>query len=329
MGRSFLSKFSRAARQTGIAGLTLGTDAVALACLVDSAEGLRIAAADLQAVNAVSEQGEALKSLVKNLGAAGMPCVLTLEQDAYSLLQIEKPPVGADELRQAARWRIKDLIDYPVEDAVVDVFEIPGLESRGRAASIYVAAARKSELQRRVELIQSAGLALEKISITEMALRNLAVLHTRSHESVAVLQMSDRRGLVTVVRDGALYVARTLDYGLAHLEELAAVAGDDIDAAASRQEVYDRITLELQRTLDYYDSYFAQPPVQRLALLPATAEMEGLAAYARSSLGLEAAVSDLGGLLSGAGSVAEEVLSGCASAALGAMDAVAGVEGVS
>ena len=52
------------------------------------------------------------------LGAS--PCTIVVEDDVYSLLLLEAPEVPADELRSALSWRVRDLIDFHVDDAVID-----------------------------------------------------------------------------------------------------------------------------------------------------------------------------------------------------------------
>ena len=60
------------------------------------------------------------------------PTVSVLDPDSYRLLLVEAPDVPADELRAAVRWRVKDLIDFHVDDAVIDVFEMPQHARGGR-----------------------------------------------------------------------------------------------------------------------------------------------------------------------------------------------------
>ena len=52
-------------------------------------------------------------------------CITTLDIGAYSLLFVEAPDVPSSELRAAIRWRVKDLIDFHIDDAVIDVFDVP------------------------------------------------------------------------------------------------------------------------------------------------------------------------------------------------------------
>jgi len=61
---------------------------------------------------------------------------------SYQLLPIEAPDVDAAELKAAVRWRIKEFIDFHIDDAAIDVFEMPSQGPRARARTMYVGAAR-------------------------------------------------------------------------------------------------------------------------------------------------------------------------------------------
>ena len=58
-----------------------------------------------------------------------------LPAGCYDLLLVESPSVPLEEKREAIRWRIKDLIDFPVTEAVIDWVELPapaaGAPARG------------------------------------------------------------------------------------------------------------------------------------------------------------------------------------------------------
>ena len=60
---------------------------------------------------------------------------------AYNLILVEAPDVPQAEIRAAVRWRVKDLIDFSIDDAVIDVFEVPPLKG-GRANMLYAVVAR-------------------------------------------------------------------------------------------------------------------------------------------------------------------------------------------
>ncbi len=205
------------------------------------------------------------------------PVNLVLDGSQYELLLVEAPRVEASELRSAVRWKIKSLIDFHIDDAVIDVFEIPGQENRPQGQSMmYVIAARARRIRELVDLFEEADRNLQVIDVADMALRNLAALLDDDVRGVAMLHLERDHGVITVTRQGNLYLSRRLETG-----------HDNLGAEASEQ-----LVLEVQRSLDYYDSHFAQPPVGSLRLLPGFAGCEQLIETLADGLDLEVSTFD-------------------------------------
>ena len=84
-------------------------------------------------------------------------CATLLEPGDYQLLLVEAPNVPPAELKAAIRWRIKDLLDYHVDDATVDVLDIPPDPSgAARSHSMYAVAARNGAVQACIERLGAA-----------------------------------------------------------------------------------------------------------------------------------------------------------------------------
>ena len=66
-----------------------------------------------------------LKRLRRELQLDRYQCTTLLRSGNYQILQVDAPSVPAAEARNAVRWRIKDMIDFPVEAATVDALFIP------------------------------------------------------------------------------------------------------------------------------------------------------------------------------------------------------------
>ena len=77
------------------------------------------------------------------------PTVSVLDPGGYRLLLVEAPDVPADELRAAVRWRIKDLIDFHIDDAVIDVFEMPPHARGGPRRMMYAVTAKAEVVKQR------------------------------------------------------------------------------------------------------------------------------------------------------------------------------------
>ncbi len=173
---------------------------------------------------------------------------------------VEAPEVDPSELKQAVRWRVKDLIDFHIDDAILDVFDIPGQVVRGRGRMMYVVAARSALLSQRIALLEGLSLRLEAIDIAELALRNVAALTPEDVSGVGLLYLAPDYGVITLTRQATLYLARTLDTGHAALS--AGTRGAESTLAGNGP--VDGIVLEIQRSLDYYDSHFSQAAIAAL-----------------------------------------------------------------
>ncbi|THF63581.1 pilus assembly protein PilM [Pseudothauera nasutitermitis] len=223
---------------------------------------------------------EALAPWVARHGLRGVPAALTLDYGDYLIQQMEKPSVPAEELRSALRWRLKDQLDYSPADAVIDYFEAPAARQK-RIEPVQVVAARASQLKPRIDAIRAAGLDPQRIDIPEFALRNLVSRALNVRETTALLYFQPRRGTLQILREDQFYFARALDQGL----EALARGGD-----GGFSDIDDRIALEAQRTMDYYDSHFGHGPVKRVLVLGGGADLRRLADYVTTALGVPASL---------------------------------------
>src|SRR5687768_6611414 len=59
--------------------------------------------------------------VTKELGVERYQCLSVLPSTDYQLLLVDAPNVPAPELKAAVRWKLKDMLDYHVDDATIDV----------------------------------------------------------------------------------------------------------------------------------------------------------------------------------------------------------------
>jgi MSHA biogenesis protein MshI len=172
------------------------------------------------------------------------------------------------------RWRLKDLLDFPAEQATIDVLDIPvDSAQQSRGAAIFAVAAFNKTVEMRQKLFADAGIEMRTIDIPEMAQRNISNLLEAPGRGVAMLSFDPDGGLLTVTYEGELYLARRIDVSLAQL----------LDPEHERRLVsYDKITLELQRSLDHFERQYNFISVAKLVLAPTGSS--GLDAYLSSNL---------------------------------------------
>lgn len=218
---------------------------------------------------------ELLDHAGKELRAHACHCATVLGNGEYQVLTVDAPNVPADELKTAVRWRLKDLLDFPANEATIDVLHIPA-DPNGALRpqqSMFVIAARNSVIGPRQQMFSAARIGLSVIDIPEMAQRNISALLAPEGRGLAMLSFDEEGGLLTVTFAGELYLARRIEIPLAQL-----TTADP----ERRHQSFDRITLELQRSLDNFERQYSFISVSKLVLGPSM--IEGLDAYLSSNL---------------------------------------------
>lgn len=199
---------------------------------------------------------EELARCCTSLGISRYQFSTVLENSEYQMVVVEAPNVPAEELKAAVRWRVKDTLNYHVDDAMIDVLQIPSAKQGAEhVKSLYVVAAPNEVIKKRISLFEGAKLDLNIIDIPEMAQRNIAALYEDEGRGLALLTFDETGGILTFTCGGELYLARRIEISIGQLQD----ADDNL-----RRQAIDRIDLEVQRSLDYFDRQFNHLTVSRM-----------------------------------------------------------------
>ena len=294
-----LSLFKRKPTTNGITGVCVDPTGFSLAHVVrDDAGTPQLELALHEACPIPGDTGRALTAAVRKNGLQGSACVGLLKPDVYSLRQIDAPPVSEEEVRDAARWSIKDLIDFPADEAVIDVFDVP-VSASTREKRIYVVATPKAVVQDAVDLIEGSGLTLTAIDITELALRNVAMLLPENERGMALIYLSAGSGVLTITQGGSLYLARRVHSELEVLTESGSHESifEKPELSEEAEHLVKSLLLETQRSLDYYEHQLEQGAVSALVLVPTEVPLSGVRSYLAQNLSVDVSVLELNGVL--------------------------------
>ena len=135
-------------------------------------------------------------------------------------------------------------------------------------------AAPGAAIKKRVVDFDAAKLPVSVIDIPELAQRNIANLLEDKGRGMALLSFDESGGLLTFTFEGELYSSRHIEVSLSQLSE---------SDSEQRQRHFDRITLELQRSMDHFERQFAFITISKL-MLAALPEAVNLEAYLSSNL---------------------------------------------
>ncbi len=225
-----------------------------------------------------------LSSLRRPLRLDRYRCTALLRHGDYQLIQTEEIPGPADEAREAMRWKLKDQVDFPMEDAAIDLLPIP---SEGRAGQVFAAVSSAAIVAPLVQAFQAAKLGLAAIDLPELSQRNLAGLFEEEGRGLATLIFDDDEGLLTFTRGGELLVVRHVEMSAGQL------AGAD---AERRHQLLERVTLDVQRSLDNFDRIYSSVPLAYLLVAPIPG-VDELLPMLRENLTVSVAVLEIGKVL--------------------------------
>lgn len=221
------------------------------------------------------KEPRSLERIAREFGARRFACTTLLKPADYQMLLVDAPAVKREELKPAIRWRIKDMLDYHIDDATLDVLDLPlPPQAAARAQQMYAVAARNHTIRATVERFEKAGIPLSVIDIPDTAQRNVALLFEPEKRGAVALSFDDHGGLITAVFDGELYLSRRLDITAVQLIE----AGED-----ERARLLERVLVETQRSLDHCERSFPFFSLARVLLGPLPEEA-GLRAHLAANL---------------------------------------------
>jgi len=269
----------------GWTSVIFGTDRITVAHVVRRAD----AKPQVRSCESFAREGsdlDALKRLKKIKQLLGERCTTLLWHGQYQLLLTDAPDnadaIPSEELRETTRWRIKEMIDFPVETAGIDVIVLPRVGSQ--RAQMWAAVGSREALQSRVHLFQDAKITLEAIDLPDLAQRNLGALFEEPNKGLALVAFDSKGGRLTVNFQGELFAMRHID-----------VSGPALGSAQG-EGLFERVLLDIQRTLDNFDRNYSTIPLSRLLVGPLPGG-KGFPDYLARNLSLPVKSADLSEVL--------------------------------
>ena len=249
-------KRQKSRQQIGVSYTDMHVSTVAL---TPPAEGTKpvvsFAAVEQMPLHATSS----LRHFVTKNDLKSQPCNLVLNVDQYNIVQIDKPNMPDSEVKPALRWKLKGLLDYSVEQAVVDGVDVPSDPSLSNRQPLMLAiCAKKTVVSAVGNQLVDAGFNLKSVDVHALAQRNVAHLLEHEDRALVMLSILPRGCLITFTAKGELYHARLIEL--------------DRDFLNDRDEIFrsnfDKLVLELQRSLDSFDRQFPFLSLNRMVVAP-------------------------------------------------------------
>lgn len=239
----------------------------------------KVLAWDVFPADSNADPGPGLRRFVERHDLRGAACRLTLPSADYDLKLVERPTnIPDEELADATRWLIRDLVEIDVESASIAVLTLPDEHGRARKPHMFVVAARESTVTALAEAIGEAGLVCAGFDVVESAMLALETGIGESVPAAAMIRIDTKSSLLTLASEAHLFLARPLRVDAERMEQAAERAlASDAPAGPEIAALIEPLLLDVQRSLDYYESEYGRAPATRLSLLPGPIDLAPLA----------------------------------------------------
>ncbi|MFT5636388.1 MAG: MSHA biogenesis protein MshI [Cognaticolwellia sp.] len=203
--------------------------------------------------NKGNSTSKALKGFIRFQSLSGQ-CHLVLAHAHSQIVQVEKPNVPAAEMNAALKWQIKDLVSIAPENMILDYFDGPTLA--GGHEKINVVCVAKNDLIELVTTFTDKQLNISSITIEEFAFASLLPL--QQDAVLLVCQQPNEEINLLIIKNGQLFFSRRLR-GFA---QIANKTEDELSMG-----VIDALSLEIQRSTDYFERQLKQAPIKAIEVL--------------------------------------------------------------
>ncbi len=179
-----------------------------------------------------------LRGLAEKNDLSQTPIYWMLDLEDYQINLIESLPVPADEIQTALSWRIRSLINYPIDEAVLEYFQLPAKKSTQNTPFIGAVTAKKALLQPVISLLKDVGLHLVTIDIPELAMLNLAAIYETDEKCTAFVYFFKNIAILNISSQKILYFTRRIN----------------IPSSTDGVMDYEKLSLEILRYFDFFRS---------------------------------------------------------------------------
>jgi MSHA biogenesis protein MshI len=272
---------------------------------------------------------DAFVSRLTGLGLKGCNASVMLRPEQYHLLQIPAPSVPAEELKAAARYQIREMVDIHIDDLTLDVMYVGDGQQKNNP-QLFVVAATTADVRAVMDLASAMDWPVTVIDIQETCQRNLQTAlaqraGTPERADACLVLTDEQHALITICAKGELYYTRRLELPEGFLtmawtqaESTIADAPDGytpvteyvpdyagtptttgaLSAAQSDADRAQRVVVEVQRSLDLWDRSWSSLPLSGLRVYAGERSAE-LATWLSRETGQAVTVMDLDPLFTG------------------------------
>jgi type IV pilus assembly protein PilM len=298
-------------------GLDVGSSAVKVVQLREGSRGFALEAFSMVDLPADSiGEGmikdppmvvDAIKEAVGKAGVKTKEAVIGVSGRELIMKKIQLPRVNPKELGDAILLEAEHHINLPIDEVYLDHQVVGHSAGQGGTMDVMLVAVKKTKINEYVAVVEEAGLTPVVVDVDAFALQNQYEMNSpeMAGEAVALIDIGASIMKTNVVRGGSSLFARDITFGghnytRAISQRLnvpmdraeSAKRGAEIsgiqweDLVPSLEAVSRELSLEIQRTFDYFASTSESERISRIVLSGGCARLSGIDEFLSSSWGI-------------------------------------------
>lgn len=296
-----------------ILGLDIGSSAVKAVQLKPEGRGYRLTALGMAplapdvivdgTIRNPAAVVEAIRRAVPKGDAKGKDAVVSICGRELIIKKVQIPHVEPDELAGAVELEAEHHIPFAIDEVFLDYHKVG---ERDGMMDLILVAVKKTKVSEYASAVEQAGLVPAIVDVDSFALGNQFELNfpDESRDAVALIDIGASIMKTNVVRGGSTIFARDIPFGgnnytqaisqqlrIPFEQAEAAKLGRDVGISwesivPALEAVSRELTLEVQRTFDYFASTAEPERIVKIVLAGGCAQLPGLNDYLSSNWGI-------------------------------------------
>ena len=195
-----------------------------------------------------------MKSLITNYNIVDSETTIVLPASKTESTQIDRSELPAAEVSAALPWKIKELVNIAPQDMMCDYIDMP-LQPTGQAPKVQVIAVSKNFLSKLLQPFHDANAPIGAITTEQFALAKLQ--QTKDAAQLIFIQRKNADAILLIIKNQQICFGRKI-------RNTASVI--DMSPEQLQMGGSDTIAIEIQRSIDYFESQLKQPPIKNALL---------------------------------------------------------------
>ncbi|PYN13922.1 MAG: pilus assembly protein PilM [Candidatus Rokuibacteriota bacterium] len=246
---------------------------------------------------------EAIRTAVSRAGVRGSDCAIAVCGRELIIKKVQIPEVPAKEVADVVQLEAEHHVPFAIDEVFLD-FQSVG--KHDGVLDLILVAVKKSKVLEYAAVVEDAGLVPSIVDVDSFALGNQFEVNYPGErgETVALIDIGASIMKTNVVRSGSTIFARDIPFGgnnytQAIAQQLkipfeqaeAAKLGRDVGVrwetvVPALEAVSRELSLEIQRTFDYFASTAESERIGKIVLAGGCAQLPGLGDYLSSNWGI-------------------------------------------